>query len=74
MKVNGADLGDNLLGEEECKKVQKVVSKYGVQVVCSEEEEAKEEADLVLPAGDGCANVKKVASKLGYQVVCDEEA
>ena len=48
MKVNGADLGDNLLGEEECKKVQKVVSKYGVQVVCSEEEEAKEIFDTLV--------------------------
>lgn len=74
MKVNGTDLGDNTFSEEECKKVQKVTSKYGVQVVCNEEDEAKEEADLVLPAGEGCENVKKVASKLGYQVVCDEEA
>ena len=73
MKVNGTDLGDHVFGEEDCKKMQKVVSKYGVQVVCSEEEE-KEEADLVLPASEGCENVKKVASKLGYQVVCDEEA
>lgn len=73
MKVNGTDLGDHVFGEEDCKKMQKVVSKYGVQVVCNEEEE-KEEADLVLPASEGCENVKKVASKLGYQVVCDEEA
>ena len=73
MKVNGTDLGDHVFGEEDCKKMQKVVSKYGVQVVCNEEEK-KEEADLVLPASEGCENVKKVASKLGYQVVCDEEA
>ncbi len=74
MKVNGMDLGDNVFKEEDCKKMQTVVSKYGVQVVCNEEDEEKETADLILPAGEGCENVKKVASKIGYQVVCDENA
>lgn len=72
MKVNGTDLGESTFNDDECKKMKNMVSKYGVQVVCDEEEEP--EADLTLPAGDGCESVKKVASKLGYQVVCDEEA
>lgn len=60
---------------EDCEKVKKVVSKYGVQVVCNEEDEKElEQPDMVLPAGEGCENVKKVASKMGYQIVCDEEA
>ncbi len=73
MKVNGTDIGTNAFSDEDCENMKKTVSKYGVQVVCSEEDE-KEEADLVLPGGDGCENVKKVASKVGIQVVCDEEA
>ena len=74
MKVNGMDLGDNVSKEEDWKKMQTVVSKYGVQVVFNEEDEEKETADLILPAGEGCENVKTVASKIGYQVVCDENA
>lgn len=60
--------------EKECEKVRKAVSRYGVHVVCNEDEEAEESApDLVLPAGGGCESVKKVASKIGYQVVCEEK-
>ena len=58
---------------EGCEKVKRVVAKYGVSVVCDEEDAAKqEEPDMVLPEGEGCETVKKVASKLGYQVVCEE--
>lgn len=64
----------NLEGQENCEQMKKVISKYGVQVVCSEEDKKELLApDLVLPAGEGCENVKKVASKVGYTVVCDEE-
>lgn len=66
--------GLGFASEEECEKVKHVSSRYGVQVVCDEEDEAAQNApDLVLPESDGCETVKKVASKLGYQVVCDEE-
>ena len=61
------------LGEEQCKNVKNVVSKYGVTVVCDEEEE-KVKADIVLPASEQCENMKTVASKVGVSVVCDEEA
>ena len=74
MKVNDTPVSDNVFSEEECENVKHVVSRYGVQVVCNEEDEAEQNApDLVLPASEGCENVKKVASKIGYQVVCEEE-
>lgn len=59
-------------GEEQCNQVKKVVSKYGVTVVCDEEEE-KRNADIILPASEQCENMKTVASKVGVTVVCDEE-
>lgn len=75
MKVNDKPLPNDVLSEEECEKVRHVVSRYGVQMVCNEEEEAEQNApDLVLPESKGCENIKKVASKIGYQVVCEEEA
>ena len=49
------------------------MSKYGVTLVC-DEEETKEVADVVLPAGEQCENMKEVVSKVGVTVVCDEEA
>ena len=60
------------LGEEQCNQVKKVVSKYGVTVVCNEKEE-KRNADIVLPASEQCENMKTVASKVGVTIVCDEE-
>ncbi|MBR5318026.1 MAG: hypothetical protein IKU46_00305 [Peptococcaceae bacterium] len=68
MRVDG-----KLLGEEACEETKKVVSKFGVTVVCDEEDE-KAEADIVLPADENCENMKKVGSKVGVTVVCDEEA
>ena len=61
------------LGEEQCNQVKKVVSKYGVTVVCDEKEEEKRNADIILPASEQCENMKTVASKVGVTVVCDEE-
>ena len=63
-----------ILGEEQCEQVKEVVSKYGVTVVCDENEEEKMKADFVMPAGEECDNIKEVASKAGKVVVCDEEA
>ena len=68
MRVDG-----KMLGEESCEKTKEVVAKYGVTVVCDEEDE-KEKADYVLPAGEECDNIKEVVSKIGKVVVCDEEA
>lgn len=68
MRVDG-----KMLGEESCEKTKEVVAKYGVTVVCDEEDE-KEKADYVLPAGEECENIKEVVSKIGKVVVCDEEA
>lgn len=55
----------------DCQKAKRVVSKYGITIICDEQEESK--PDMVLPDSEGCQKIKKVASKLGYQVVCDEE-
>ena len=68
MRVDG-----KMLGEESCEKTKEVVAKYGVTVVCDEEDE-KERADYVLPAGEECENIKEVVSKIGKVVVCDKEA
>lgn len=71
MSLNGKELGIN---EEECEKMQKVASKYGVQMVCDEEDEKKEEGlDLGFIGEENCENVKKTVSKYGVAVVCDEE-
>lgn len=61
------------LGQEQCEKTKEVVSKFGVTVVCDENDE-KAAADFVLPAGEDCENIKEVVSKIGKTVVCDEEA
>ena len=64
------------LGEEQCKEIKKVVSKYGVSVVCNEQdivEKEKHEAQVVLPASEQCEKMKTVASKVGVTVVCDEK-
>lgn len=60
------------LGEEQCKESKKVMSKYGVTLVCDEEDE-KPKVDAVMAAGENCENVKVVASKHGLTVVCDED-
>ena len=67
----------NLEGQANCEDMKKVVSKFGVQVVCNEEDRKeleKEKADIVLPGGEDCENMKEVVSKHGVTVVCDEEA
>ena len=51
----------NLEGQENCEDMKKVVSKFGVQVVCNEEDKkelAKATADVVLPGGEDCENMK----------------
>ena len=68
MKSNGT-----MLTKEDCENAKEVVSKYGVSLVCDEEDE-KAGADVVLPASEQCENMKTVASKVGVTVVCDEEA
>ena len=70
MTIDGRELG---MSEEECENVKKVVSKYGEQVVCSEEDEKEDGIDMSFLGEDGCENVKKTVSKYGVAVVCDEE-
>lgn len=61
------------LGDEQCKNVKNIASKYGVTVVCDEKEEEKRNADIILPASKQCENMKTIASKIGVTIVCDEE-
>ncbi len=73
MEIDARILGE--ADKENCDHVKEAVSKYGVQLVCDDEDEKElHKPDLVLPESDGCENIKKVASKVGYQVVCDDEA
>jgi len=71
MIIQSKDLNKDLLGED-CENVKEAVSKYGVQVVCDEEDK-KSDADIVMQADETCENVKEVVSKIGMTVVCDEE-
>ena len=75
MKHMGKDLNGKELGmpEEECEKMQKVVSKYGVQMVCDEEDEKKEGLDMSFIGEENCEHMKQTVSKYGVAVVCDEE-
>lgn len=66
MKVNGLELD---MTEENCNNMKEAVSKYGVTVVCEEEEQ---KADIVMPAGEQCEDVKALASKYGTVVLCQE--
>ena len=68
MEMNGT-----MLNKEDCENAKEIVSKYGVTLVCDEEDKAVN-ADVVLPASEQCENMKTVASKVGLTVVCDEEA
>ena len=60
------------INEEQCRETKKVVSKYGISVVCNEEEELKEKADIVMPAGEGCEKIKTTVGKYGISVLCEE--
>ncbi|MBQ2859721.1 MAG: hypothetical protein IJE80_00990 [Peptococcaceae bacterium] len=65
-----------ILGDEQCEQAKEVVSKYGVTVVCDEEDEkekAKADADIVIPASAECDNLREVADDFGIAVVCDDE-
>ncbi len=72
----GIDLSGYVKKEnlEECEQTKKVASKFGIQVVCSEEELDENQPQLHVPEGEECENSKKVATKYGVQVICDEEA
>ena len=48
------------------------MSDYDEDVFFDEEDE-KEDADIVLPGGEGCETTKEIVSKYGVKVVCDEE-
>ena len=65
----------NFVEDEYCEDVREVASKVGVQVVCNDEDDAKEEQANAIHVQDfdGCDNVVETASKFGVQVVCDDE-
>ncbi len=60
--------------KEECEHTKEVASKFGIQVVCDEEDAVTGQPLLHVPEGEECENSKKVATKYGVQVICDEEA
>lgn len=59
------------LSEEQCENTKKAVSKYGISVVC-DENEVKEKIDIVMSSGEDCENLKEVVSKYGVSVLCEE--
>ena len=69
-----SDLTGTGLDKETCEDVKQVASKYGYTVVCDEEDQQRQEADLILPSGEHCEDVSKIASKVGVTVLCDENA
>ena len=73
--MKGLDLSgyiENDQQQEECEHTREVASKYGIQIVCDEEEK-ESQLEIHLPASESCENEKKVASKYGVQLVCDED-
>ena len=69
MLINPKEHG---MSEEQCQETKKVVSKYGISVVCNEEEEVKAQADIVMPASEGCEEIKTTVGKYGVSVLCKE--
>lgn len=70
MLINPKDYGMN---EEQCQETKRAVSKYGISVVCNEEEEElKERADIVISANEGCEEIKTTVGKYGVSVLCEE--
>ena len=73
--MKGLDLSgyiENDQQQEECEHTREVASKYGIQIVCDEEEK-ESQLEIHLPASESWENEKKVASKYGVQLVCDED-
>ena len=58
---------------EECEHTKEVASKFGIQVVCNEEEAAENQLEIHAPEGEECEQSRNVVSKFGVHVVCDEE-
>lgn len=59
------------LGQEQCENMKKIVSKYGVNIVCNEED-LVEKPNFVMPASESCENMKEATSKYGVKIVCEE--
>lgn len=73
--MKGLDLSgyiENDQQQKECEPTREVASKYGIQIICDEEEK-ESQLEIHLPASESCENEKKVASKYGVQLVCDED-
>lgn len=75
ISVTGIDLR-GYIGEgqqEECEHAREVASKFGIQVVCDDEEAQTDQIVMHGPENETCEHGKEVVSKFGVQVVCDEE-
>jgi hypothetical protein len=59
------------MSDEQCQETKRVVSKYGVSVVC-DEDEIVEKHDIVMSASENCENMKEVVGKYGVSVLCQE--
>ena len=64
-------LKEHGMSDEQCQETKRVVSKYGVSVVC-DEDEIVEKHDIVMPASENCENMKEVVGKYGVSVLCEE--
>lgn len=68
MLINPKEYG---MSDEQCQETKRVVSKYGVSVVCDEDEIVKKH-DITMSASENCENIKEVVSKYGVSVLCEE--
>lgn len=57
--------------ESECKKTQRVVSKYGYTILCDEDE-----VENAIIVAEGCESFQEAVDKWGmnYTILCDDEA
>lgn len=62
------DLGAEFETEEQCKTAQRVMSKWGYTICCSEED-----VPNAIVVAEGCESAQEVARKFGYTVLCADE-
>ena len=62
--------GKEYFTNEQCKNIKEITSKYGVTVICDEEENKK--PDIVMPTNENCEKLKEVVGKYGVKLLCKE--
>lgn len=60
------------MSEEQCLETKKIVSKYGISIVCDENEVLAKEPDIVMPASEMCEDMRQTVGKYGVTVVCED--